>query len=68
MHMTEISIYVKSSRAKLGLTQKVFANLLGKKRYNIAKYETGKAIPPGDIVLKIQKLISKQGIDISTNC
>lgn len=49
--------FIKNARTKLGLTQKELASRLDSKRDNIAKYETGRAIPPGDVILKIQELI-----------
>jgi len=52
----KISDYVKAIRSYLKLTQKDFGNKIGKTRCSIANYETGRAIPPGDILLKIQKL------------
>ena len=56
MNKTEISQYVKSVREKLGLTQFEFAKLIPKERYVISDYETGRSIPPGDVLLKIQEL------------
>lgn len=58
MHM-KISLYIKKIRKNLHLTQKQLADLLGTKRYNIAKYETDKAMPSGDFVLNLQKLFEK---------
>lgn len=55
----EISKYIKKLRSKLGLTQKEFADKIGKDRSSIANYETGRAIPPGNILLKIQELESQ---------
>lgn len=54
--MNTISKYIKEIRQSLNLTQKIFAEKIGKTRGDIAKYETEKAIPPGDILLKIQAL------------
>ncbi|MCK5100757.1 MAG: helix-turn-helix transcriptional regulator [Desulfobacteraceae bacterium] len=45
--------FIKQSRKDLNLTQKQFGTLFNKKRINITAYETGRAIPPGDVVLKI---------------
>lgn len=45
--------YVKDLRKRLGLTQMQFADLLGIKRYNLAKYETS-TIVPGDVLLRMQ--------------
>lgn len=49
--------FVKSSRAKLKLTQVALAEKINKTQGDIAKYETGRATPPGDVVLKIQELL-----------
>ena len=45
--------YIKSIRKKYGLTQEEFSKLLGIKRYNLAKYETGASEPPGNILLRV---------------
>lgn len=55
-HIMEIAEYIKDIRHKLGMTQEQFAQLLSSKRYNIANYETGRTIPPGNVLLKIQAL------------
>ena len=47
------SQFIKESRKFFHLTQEKFAALIGKKRVAINHYEAGRAIPPGDIVLKI---------------
>ncbi len=48
--------FVKQSRKLLNLTQTQFGSLVNKKRCNISNYETGRATPPGDVVLKIVQL------------
>ena len=53
----ESSEYVKTARKTLGLTQQKLAEKLEIERYNLAKYETGKAMPSGDLILKIQELL-----------
>ena len=53
MHTSQ---FVKQSRESLNLTQKQFGSLLNKNRSNITNYELGRAIPPGDVVLKIIQL------------
>jgi len=50
--------FIKESRKKLNLTQKALANKLKIHRYNVAKYETGKSMPPGDIILSIMELLN----------
>lgn len=56
IYIMKISNYIKVIRSKLGLTQRELANRIGKDRSSIANYETGRAIPPGDVLLKIQAL------------
>jgi len=51
--------FIKRSRKKLKLTQAGLAELLSTSRENIANYET-RVVAPGDIVLKIQDLLSEQ--------
>lgn len=53
--------FIKESRKKLNLTQKALAEKLGIQRYNIAKYETAKSVPPGDVVLKVIELLYPKG-------
>ena len=63
------STYIKKIRLKLCLTQAEF----GKKvwpgddvflvRNRIAKYETGRAMPPGDVILNVQKIFKKYSVD-----
>jgi DNA-binding transcriptional regulator YiaG len=47
---------IKHVRKKMGLTQAKFSALIGVSRASVAKYETSKAIPPGDVILKVLKL------------
>ena len=51
-----IGHYIKNIRANLHLTQAQLAKLIGTKRVNIAKYETGSTMPPGNVLLKIQQI------------
>ncbi len=55
MH-TKTLHFVKHSRKLLNLTQTQLGALVNKKRCNISNYETGRATPPGDVVLKIVQL------------
>jgi transcriptional regulator with XRE-family HTH domain len=48
--------FVKDSRKALKLTQEQLSPLINKKRTNISLYESGKTIPPGDVVLKLIQL------------
>lgn len=50
--------FMKESRRQLNLTQKELALKLKSKRCNIAKYETARATPPGDIVLAVLDLLN----------
>ncbi|MCP4746361.1 MAG: helix-turn-helix transcriptional regulator [Desulfobacteraceae bacterium] len=52
--------YIKTIRNTLKMTQSEFAEFIGIKHSNLANYETGRATPPGNIILKIQ---SKIGVD-----
>ena len=54
--MNDIAKYIKKLRLRLGLTQEQFGVIIGRKRDVVTKYEGGNAIPPGDILLKIQAL------------
>jgi len=57
--MENTSEYIKESRSTLGLTQKQLAEKIGTKRVNIAKYETGRSVPPGNLILEIEKLLKE---------
>jgi len=52
----KINLFVKYVRKQLGLTQQQFAELLKIKRASIANYETGRTIPPGNVLIEIQYL------------
>lgn len=56
MKNDELSTYIKSVRQQLNDTQAEFAARIDSNRANIANYEKGRAIPPGDVLLKIQRL------------
>ena len=62
---TEITKLIKKMRIQAGLTQTQLAALIGTPRYNISKYESGKSMPPGDILLAIQKIANKQPDTVS---
>ena len=51
-----IKTTIKQIRKKLGLTQTELAKRIGSNRFNIANYETGRAMPPADVYLRIQDL------------
>ena len=52
----ETSTLVKEKRKALGLTQQQLADILGKERSSISRYETGDADPPGSVILKLQSM------------
>jgi len=47
------AVFIRGARKGMKLTQQELADILEVNRYNIAKYETGITIPPGDLVLKV---------------
>jgi len=47
---------IKKIRQSLGLTQAQLARKVGTEQYNIAKYESGATIPPGDVLLRILQI------------
>ena len=59
---TNISEYVKKIRLGSGKTQTQFGSLVWPEddlvnvRNRVAKYEIGQAIPPGDVIFKIQEI------------
>ena len=57
---SETAVFVRGARKRLRLTQQGLADRLGIGRYNIAKYEIGINVPPGDVVLKIIGLIGER--------
>jgi len=63
--MKKFSILIKQTRKKLKLTQVEFGKLIWPKdnpaliQGRIAKYETGRAIPPGDVMLRVLDIRSK---------
>ena len=57
--------FIKNARVELGLTQAQLAKKLGKGRSTIARYECSMIIPPGDIVLEIQQLLSDNEKDVA---
>lgn len=55
---------IKRIRTKLGLTQEELADRLGIPRSRIGGYET-RTMPPGDFILKIQRLEKEETMDWS---
>lgn len=56
---TEITKLVMDIREITGLSQTQIAIMVDTPRYNISKYEKGISIPPGDILLKLQKILAQ---------
>ncbi len=48
--------FIKQIRKDLDMTQAQLAEAVGKQRSNISLWETGRTIPPGDIVLKLLEI------------
>jgi len=44
---------LKKIRQQKGLTQQQMAEQFKIKQYNVAKYENGQTVPPGDVLFKI---------------
>jgi len=65
MHImeNELSSYVKSVRAMAGLSQDKFAQAIQSNRAAIANYENNRAIPPGDVLLRIQNFATTLNLD-----
>lgn len=47
---------IKICRKNSGYSQEELANLLGMKRTNIANYEAGRIIPPGNIIVAMSEI------------
>ena len=47
---------IKICRKQLGSSQEELANRLGMKRTNIANYEAGRIIPPGNIIVSMSEI------------
>jgi len=54
------STLVQEVREKRNFTQEELAKLLGVGQSVISRYESGIITPPGDIVLKLQELLTSQ--------
>lgn len=65
--MIKLAEYIKQVRLNLKLTQRQFGEKIETKRHNIAKYETGRSVPPGDVLLKIQGLEQSLTLDPGQN-
>lgn len=52
-----MSILLRSARAKLGLTQRELAGLLGITAVCLCRYEKGYRLPPFTVLLKLKKLL-----------
>ncbi|KYG89157.1 hypothetical protein A0U40_12500 [[Bacillus] sp. KCTC 13219] len=63
---------IKICRKNIGYSQEELANLLGMKRTNIANYEAGRIIPPGNIIVAMSDIFNVStdyllGLSESTN-
>lgn len=65
MNNSVLSSNMKTLRKKHSLTQSQLAELIGKDRSLVAKYEKGKAVPPIDILQQLAKLYN---ITVDTLC
>lgn len=52
---------VKKVRKKLNLSHEQLGEILNKNRTTVVNYEAGRINIPGDIILKIQKLLNQKG-------
>lgn len=57
---TSTAEFIKEARKRMGVTQEKFAEMIEKSRCDIANYETGRAIPPGDVILRIQEKLKNR--------
>ena len=55
----KIASEIKEIRNKLGITQAELAKKINSNRFNIANYETNRAVPPATIYIKIKNLLHK---------
>jgi len=53
------SQYIRKARNSLKVTQKELGALLGVNRDSIANYETARAMPPGSLILGLQKILKR---------
>ncbi|UII58090.1 helix-turn-helix domain-containing protein (plasmid) [Cytobacillus spongiae] len=49
----KMGMRIRTCRQAINLSQEGLANQLGMKRTNIANYEAGRVIPPGNIILEL---------------
>lgn len=53
-----IGLRIKKCRHNIGASQEKLAELLNMKRTNIANYEAGRIIPPGNVLLEMSKIFN----------
>lgn len=53
-----VSAQIQAARAKKGMTQKQLAQLIGVKHDVVQSYENGRAIPNGQLLAKIRRILS----------
>lgn len=56
-----LSALCKSIRSYLGWSQEEMASHLGKHQATVGRYEKGRAIPPGHIVVEYMRLLNNKG-------
>ena len=57
--MTETKEIIYLARKRKGLSQKDFSRIINKSQAMISKYESGKAIPPGNILVQCQEMLDE---------
>jgi transcriptional regulator with XRE-family HTH domain len=65
--MTETKEIIYLARNRKGLSQKDFSRIINKSQAMISKYESGKAIPPGNILVLCQEMLNETDINSSTD-
>ncbi|MDY7224673.1 helix-turn-helix domain-containing protein [Halalkalibacterium halodurans] len=48
---------IKQCRTEMNLSQEGLAERLGMKRTNIANYEAGRVVPPGNVILELANIL-----------
>lgn len=60
----DIQTFILKVRYALGMSGEQFSEMLNCSTRSVYRWESGKAIPSGDIVLQIVKLCKERGISI----
>jgi transcriptional regulator with XRE-family HTH domain len=53
----EMAQLVRSARQKTGLSQEVFARVIGRSQAVVSKYESGKVSPPGGVIIHCMNIM-----------